>query len=89
VFTIQFLKHLGFKVTNEVFADNSKYFRNALVRANYSNIQYGIKETAEYLECFFRNLLTGEKNELKSQCMIIDTSMNEGENTQENHACTQ
>lgn len=89
VFTIQYLKHLGFKVTNEVFANNSKYFRNALVRANYSNIQYGIKETTEYLERFFRNLLMGEKNELKSRYMIIGTSWNQGESTQENEQSTQ
>ena len=89
VFTIQYLKHLGFKVTNEVFADNSKYFRNALVRANYSNIQYGIKETTEYLERFFRNLLMGEKNELKSRYMIIGTLWNEGNSTQENPISTQ
>ena len=83
VFTIQYLKHLGFKVTNEVFADNSKYFRNALVRANYSNIQYGIKETTEYLERFFRNLLMGEKNKLKSRYIIIGTSWKDEESTQE------
>lgn len=88
VFTIQYLKHLGFKVTNEVFADNSKYFRNALVRANYSNIQYGIKETTEYLERFFRNLLMGEKNELKSRYMIIGTLWKQ-ESTQENKESTQ
>ena len=86
VFTIQYLKHLGFKVANEVFADHSKYFRKALVRANYSNIQYGIKETTEYLERFFRNLLMGEKNELKTRYMIIGTSWNEEESTQETTA---
>ena len=89
VFTIQYLKHLGFKVTNEIFADNSKYFRNALVRANYSNIQYGIKETTEYLERFFRNLLMGEKNELKNRYMIIGTSWNNETSTQENTSSTQ
>lgn len=89
VYTIQYLKHLGFKVTNEVFADNSKYFRNALVRANYSNIQYGIKETTDYLERFFRNLLMGEKNELKSRYMIIGTSWNESKSTQETLLSTQ
>ena len=66
VFAIQFLRHLGFEVTNEIFAENSKYFRNSLVRANYTNMQYGITETTEYLERFFRNLLMGEQNELKS-----------------------
>lgn len=86
VFAIQYLKHLGFKVANEIFADHSKYFRNALVRANYSNIQYGIKETTEYLERFFRNLLMGEKNELKSRYMIVGTSWNEKESTQQTTA---
>ena len=75
-------------MANEVFADNSKYFRNALVRANYSNIQYGIKETTEYLERFFRNLLIGEKDELKSRYMIIATPWNEGKSTQENSVST-
>ena len=89
VFTIQYLKHLGFKVTNEVFAENSKYFRNALVRANYSNVQYGVKETTEYLERFFRNLLMGEENELKNRYMIIGTSWNVDESTQENTRSTQ
>ena len=89
VFTIQYLKHLGFKVTNDVFADNSKYFRNALVRANYSNIQFGVKENTEYLERFFRNLLMGEKNELKSRYMIIGTSWEDEESTQEKRISTQ
>lgn len=89
VFTIQYLKYLGFKVTNEVFAENSRYFRNALVRANYSNIQYGIKETTGYLERFFRNLLMGEKNELKSRYMIIGTLWNEKVSTQEKLSSTQ
>ena len=89
VFTIQYLKQLGFKVANEVFADNSKYFRNALVRANYSNIQYGIKETTDFLERFFRNLLMSEKNKLKSRYMIIGTSWNEVGRTQENVSSTQ
>ena len=81
VFAIQFLRHLGFEVTNEIFAENSKYFRNSLVRANYTNMQYGITETTEYLERFFRNLLMGEQNELKS----VSTQ----ESTQETNKSTQ
>ena len=78
VFTIQFLRSLGYEVTNEIFAENSKYFRNSLVRANYTNMQYGITETTEYLERFFRNLLMGEQNELKSRYMIVGTKWEEG-----------
>lgn len=56
---------------NEVFAENSYYFRNALVRANYSNLPKGIEETAEYLERFFRNALLGEGNNLQSRYLLL------------------
>ena len=39
VFMIKYLRALGFNVVNDVFAENSWYFRNALVRANYSDLQ--------------------------------------------------
>ena len=71
VFTIKYLRTLGFAVDNEVFAKNSYYFRNALVRANYTNLPKGIEETTEYLESFFRNLLFGEHNNLQSRYLII------------------
>ena len=67
VFTIKYLKSLGFDVNNEPFEKNSWYFRNALVRANYTNMNKGIYMNTEYLERFFRNLLLGEKNELKNR----------------------
>ena len=64
VFFIKYLRLLGFSATNDIFAENAWYFRNALVRANYTNLQKGIYETTEYLELFLRNLLLNEKNEL-------------------------
>ena len=64
VFFIKYLRLLGFSSTNDIFAENAWYFRNALVRANYTNLQKGIYETTEYLELFLRNLLLNEKNEL-------------------------
>ena len=67
VFTIKYLRSLGFNVNNDIFAENSWYFRNALVRANYTNLQKGIQENSEFLERFFRNLLIGEHNELKNR----------------------
>lgn len=57
VFFIKYLRTLGFNVTNDIFAENAWYFRNALVPANYTNLQKGIHETTEYLEVFLRNLL--------------------------------
>ena len=71
VFVIKYLRMLGFKVTNDIFAKNSWYFRNALVRANYNNLQKGIRENSEYLEKFFRNLLLNEHNELKNRYLHI------------------
>ena len=67
VFVIKYLRSLGYKADNDIFADNSWYFRNALVRSNYTNVQKGISENSIYLERFFRNLLLGEHNELKNR----------------------
>ena len=72
VFTIQYLRSIGFDVNNDLFAENSWYFRNALVRANYKNVVKGIDYTPVYLERFFRNLLLGEKNELRNRYLLIN-----------------
>lgn len=72
VFTIKYLRSLGFNVNNEPFEKHSWYFRNALVRANYTNMQKGIYMNTEYLEKFFRNILLGENNELKKRYTHID-----------------
>ena len=58
VFIIKYLKTFGFNVNNETFAENSWYFRNALVRANYNDLQNGIHATTKFLEMFFENLVT-------------------------------
>ena len=71
VFAMKYLRTLGFDVDNDLFYDNSYYFRNALVRANYSNIPKGIEETTEYLERFFHNALMGEGNKLQSRYLLV------------------
>ena len=71
VFFIKYLRTLGFDATNDIFAENSWYFRNALVRANYNDLKNGVHETTEYLEMFLRNLLLDEKNELHNRSMHI------------------
>lgn len=76
VFFIKYLRTLGFSATNDIFAENAWYFRNALVRANYTNLQKGIHETTEYLEVFLRNLLLGEKNELHNRNLHISGLLN-------------
>jgi fido (protein-threonine AMPylation protein) len=71
IFAVKYLRTLGYAVENDIFADNSYYFRNALVRANYTNIPKGIHPTLVYLERFFANLLLGEHNELKSRYLLV------------------
>ena len=72
VFLIKYLRTFGFNVKTQVFADNSWYFRNALVRANYKNYEKNVFEDISFLEKFFYNLLTNTKYELKNRYMHID-----------------
>lgn len=72
IFTIKYLRSLGFSTNNELFNSYSWYFRNALVRANYRNVQKGINAEPLFLVRFFRNLLLGETNELKNRYMLIN-----------------
>ena len=77
MFFIKYLRTLGFAITNDNFAENAWYFRNAPVRANYTNLQKGIHETTEYLEVFLRNLLLNEQNELQNRNLHISGLLNE------------
>lgn len=74
VFIIKYLRTFGFDINNDQFADNSWYFRNALVRANYNDIQNGIYETTEFLEKFFQNLLLNANYELKNRLLLVKDS---------------
>jgi len=71
VFTIQYLRSIGFDVENDLFAKHSWYFRNALVRANYKNAVKGIDYSPIYLQRFFRNLLLGEQWDLRNRYLHI------------------
>lgn len=90
VFTILYLRDLGFKVENDMFAEHSWYFRNALVRANYRNAVKGIDYTPKYLERFFRNLLFNEQWELRNRYLHISPTeeWKEQPNLQENRTST-
>ena len=72
IFTIKYLRSQGFEVNNELFAEHSWYFRNALVRANYRNLKKGVNYEPVFLVRFFRNLLMGENNTLKNRYMMIN-----------------
>ena len=80
VFAIKYLRSMSFDVTNDLFAQNSWYFRNALVRANYNDYKNGIHATLEYLNRFFENLILGTKHQLKNRELRIGTT-NEGNGT--------
>ena len=72
VFFIKYLRTLGFDVTNDVFAKNAWYFRNALVRANFRYIRKGIYDDKTYIVLFLRNLLLNEHNALKNRDLHIN-----------------
>ena len=72
VFMIKYMKTFGFRVNNDAFRENSWYFRNSLVRANYNDLQKGIHSTTKFLELFFSNLLLGTNHELKNRYMHVD-----------------
>ena len=72
VFIIKYMKTFGFKVNNDAFEKNSWYFRNALVRANYNDLQNSVHATTKFLEMFFSNLILGTEYELKNRYMHVD-----------------
>ena len=72
VFLIKYLRTFGFSINDEVFTENSWYFRNSLVRANYKNFEKNVFEDTSFLEKFFYNLLTNANNELKNRYTHID-----------------
>ena len=75
VFMIKYMETFGFHVNNDAFEKHSWYFRNALVRANYNNIQKGVHATTKFLEMFFGNLLLDTDYELKNRYLHIDAEI--------------
>lgn len=73
VFLIKYLRSMGIPVTNDMFKEHSWYFRNALVRASYKGLN--ITPTIEFVERFLRNVILGEKNELRNRDMLVGDSL--------------
>ena len=72
IFLIKYFRKLGFKqVINDLFANQSWYFRNALARANYENLSKGIYRTDTFLIRFLSNLLLKENYPLKNRELHI------------------
>ena len=88
VFIIKYLRTFGFNINDEIFANNSWYFRNSLVRANYKNFQKNIFEDTSFLEKFFYNLLTNANNELKNRDAYIGNIQIAKSNNLKNNNCT-
>lgn len=59
VFAIKYFRYLGFDVDNRIFQDNSWYFRNALVRANYTSVRKHVDSDKSFLENFLSCILFG------------------------------
>ena len=88
VFIIKYLRTFGFKINDEIFAENSWYFRNSLVRANYKNFEKNVFEDISFLEKFFYNLLINSKYELKNRYTHIDYIKSTDSNNIKYNNCT-
>ncbi len=71
VFTLLYLRYLGISYKIDTFKNDSWYFHNALVRANYRNIEKNIDYEPIYLERFFRNLLLSEQWDLRNRYVHV------------------
>lgn len=71
VFAIKYLRMLGFDVDNSVFESHSRFFRDALVRANYANIKKGVYEDRGPLDNFFSDLMLGTRHVFHSRYLHI------------------
>ena len=88
VFIIKYLRTFGFNINDDVFAENSWYFRNSLVRANYKNFEKNIFEDTSFLEKFFYNLLTKANNDLKNRYTHIDNNQSANFDSVKSNNCT-
>lgn len=64
-------KRLNHRSPLSIDVPSAWYFRNALVRANYADYAREVVRDWRYLEMFFRNLLLGEHDEMKSRYLLI------------------
>jgi fido (protein-threonine AMPylation protein) len=61
VFAIKYLHTLGFDVINNIFAVNSRYYRNTLVHTNYNDLKKDVHATQEYLDRFLETCFWARK----------------------------
>lgn len=70
VFAELYLRNLGFDVSNEPFSKHARYFRDALVRANYRNAKAQVMPDSSFLLKFFENMLCGTQHVLRSRDLL-------------------
>ena len=68
----KYLRSMGFNINNDLFKENSVYFRNALVRSNYTNISKNIYPTNKYIIKFYENLLLNKNHVLLNEELTIN-----------------
>ena len=64
VFIEKYLRTKGYDVNNDLFKENSVFFRNALVISNFSDINLKISPDFKYLYSFFSKLLINHDEKL-------------------------
>lgn len=64
VFIEKYLRTKGYDVNNDLFKENSLFFRNALVVSNFSDVNLKISPDFKYLYSFFSKLLINHNEEL-------------------------
>lgn len=76
-FLMLYLQNLGIDINNEPFKNHAGYFRDALVRSNYSNIKEGIHADSSYLHMFFENILMDAGHDLENQSLRCHSLFND------------
>ena len=71
VYAMKYMLTQGYQFANNTFALEAWYFRNAIIRASYTNMHQGIYPTTQFMEMFLGNLFLNEKNELRNHRMVI------------------
>lgn len=64
VFISKYLQSLGYSLNNEIFKNNSVYYRNALVLANYYDNGLDISPDKTCINLFYQKLLLGKEIDL-------------------------
>lgn len=76
VFIVKYLDSLGYQVDPKYFKEHADYFRNAMVRAVYSNDKYGVVPDRKPLYHFFANVMKYENERLKGDALIVREMFN-------------